>query len=165
NRATVSAVGQGTALVIATYENVADTTTITVVPRADSGRTAPPPPPRAQAFNFTLRVVGLVTTSSGTPSDSGTRTLQALPGSTVTLTLLPTAQGDSVVTGVAPVTVATVFGTATTDATGTVRFTAVPATRYRVAVQAPAGSGWISQSQDASPPYWGEITREVMLSK
>ncbi|MES2521319.1 MAG: hypothetical protein V4617_01380 [Gemmatimonadota bacterium] len=166
NRAAVAAVGQGTALAIATYENLADTTTITVVPRTGgNGGGGTPPPPRAQQFDLTLRVVGLVVTTASTPGDSGTRTLQALPGSSVTLTLLPSTQGDSVATGVTPVTTPTVFGTATTDANGVARFTAVPAMRYRIAVQAPAASGWISQTQDASPPYWGAITREVMLRK
>jgi hypothetical protein len=163
-RAAVSSIAPGTALIIATYENVADTATITVVPRTDSGATPPPPaPPRASEFDLTVRVHGLVAT--GMVGDSILQRLDPIAGAAVTVTLLPPLANDTTPTGGAPITSPTVVGTVVTDAQGNARFTKVTSARYRIAVQPPAGSPWTASSTESAAPYGGTAQNHVVLRK
>lgn len=160
-RAAVTSIASGTALVIATYEQIADTAKVTILPRVDSVATTPSP--RARQFDLTVRVQGVLATSATMP-DSASRH-QPLPGAQVTLTLLPLRQGDSVATGVTPVTSPTVVGTVTTDAQGVARFGGVAASRYRIAVQPPSGSSWTGTTSEFGPPYWAQMFNEMWLRR
>ena len=161
-RAAVSSIAAGTALIIASYEDVADTATITVVPRTDSG-TPTPTPPRASEFDLTVRVQGL--TPTGTIRDSVLNRIDPIPGATVTVTLLPPLPNDTLPPSATPITTPTLAGTGTTDAQGIVRFTKIPSARYRVAVQPPAGSGWQAASIESGAPYWGPAQNYIWLRK
>jgi hypothetical protein len=160
-RAAVRAIGAGTALIIASYDKVADTATITVVPRTDS---VPTPPQRAKEFDLTARVTALVATGE-VVRDSILQRLDPIPGSRVTVTLLPLLPGETVPAGVTAITTPTVAGTATADAQGRVSFTKLTGSRFRIDVEPPAGSGWKAASVEMGPPFGGAVHREVMLQK
>lgn len=160
-RAVVTSIATGTAKIVAKYEDVADTATVTIVPRPGGG-TPGTPAERAREFDLTVRVQGVLQTNAA--GDSASRH-QVLPGSTVTVTLLPLRQGDSVATGTTPVTAPTVVGTKTADANGTVVFPKLTVSRYRIEVQPPAGSTWMAATNEYSPPYWGQVANEVWLRR
>ena len=160
-RAAVRGIAAGTAMIIASYENVADTATITVVPRVDS---VPSAPERAREFDLTARVSALVPTGQ-VVRDSILQRLDPIPGARVTVTLLPLLPGETVPAGVPRITTPTVAGTATADAQGTVRFTKLTGSRFRIDVEAPAGSAWKSASVEMGPPFGGTVHREMILQK
>jgi hypothetical protein len=163
-RAAVSSIAAGTTLIIASYEAVADTATITVARRTDSVTTPPPPPPpAAPEFDLTVHVRGAV--AIGMVGDSVLQRFDRLAGATVTLTLLPPLPNDSLPSGATPITSPTVVGTATTDAQGTVRFTKITSARYRVAVQPPAGSAWLATTMESGAPFWGNVQNDILLRK
>jgi hypothetical protein len=164
NRAAVAAISAGTAMIIASYENFADTATITVVPRTDTAP-ATQRPPRPTKFDLTVRVLG-AQAIAGNPADSASRPpLVLLPGSKVTVTLLPPRAGDTTTVGTTPVTSPTLAGTATTDASGTVKFTGLSIARFRIDVTPPAGSAWTATSLESGAPYWGTIYQDIWLRK
>lgn len=164
-RAAVASMGAGTALIIASYETYADTATITVVPRTDSG-TVTAPPPRPTKFDLTVRVQGYTPPVTNNPADSALHPpLTPLAGATVKVTLLPPRSGDTTTVGTSPITAPTVVGTATTDAAGRVTFPGLQVARLRVDVTPPAGTPWLASSVESSAPYWGTFQQEVWLKK
>jgi hypothetical protein len=160
-RVAVGGLAVGTAMVIASYNGLADTSVVTVIARSDTGTTnPPPPPPRPVAFDATIAVRGFVASA-----DTGTTGTLLLPGATVTLTRLPLAAGDSIVSGVTPVTVPTVFGTLTVDATSQVVFRNVPQSRFRVNVAPPPGTPWQPAEFTYPPPQVAAYGRVVTLRR
>ncbi len=170
DRAHVFARSAGTARVIASYGNVADTVTITVLartipvdstpapPPVDTIITPPPPgdttiapppppvdtiapPPPPSAWPIVFDAVIDVSTAVDT-------TLLALwvrepvVGATVRVVQLPLRPTDVVPDGAARVSQPTLVGTAVTDTAGFVRITNIPMSRFRIEVQPPAGSAW-----------------------
>ena len=167
-RVAVAGVATGEALVIATYQNLADTTVITVRAQTDTAGHAPPPPappppapaPRPTTFNASITVLGFVQ-----GADTSSAGSSGVPGSVVTLTLLPPIAGDSLPPGVLPVTEATVFGTVTVGTASRAQFTGVPQSRFRVDVVPPTGSVWQSATFTSGVPQVAEYGRVVLLHK
>jgi hypothetical protein len=158
-RASVVGVATGEAQVTASYAELAATTRITVRAKADSGNNSPPPQPLPSTFDASITVLGYIA-----GPDSSTSSSELLPGSSVTLTLVPPALGDSTAVGT-PRTGETRFATAITDAQSRVRFTDVPRSRFRIDIVPPAGSSWKGTSFTSSAPFTGSYTRTVLLMK
>jgi hypothetical protein len=161
----VAGVAPGQAYVIASYANLADTTIITVVPRPDStGQTPPPPPPapapRPTTFDATITVLGFVP-----GADTSVTGSTLVPGAIVTLTLLPPMAGDTLPTGITPVTTPIMFGTVTVNAQSQARFSAVPQSRFRIDVVTSADSPWQGASHTSGPPIVATYGRLVTLQK
>ena len=156
-RAAIGGLSVGTALVIASYNGLADTTRVTVTARVDSAFN---PPAVAGQFDATILVRGFVV-----GRDTANVGSMLLPGSSVTLTRLPPAAGDVLRPGVVPVTAPTVFGTLIADGTSQVVFRNVPQSRFRVQVVAPSGSAYQSAEFTAPPPPGVNYGRIVTLQK
>lgn len=164
-RISIAGRAAGSAMVIATYNNLADTARVTVTARTDTtinngGGTQPPPYTRPTSFDATIIVRGFVQ-----GADSSTSGTQLVPGTVVTLTRLPSTVGDSLPSGVTSVTTPTVFATLTVDANSQAIFRTVPQSRFRVNVAPPAGSGWQPSEFTYPPPQIGNFTRLVTLLK
>ncbi len=161
-RVAVAGMAVGTAMVIASYNGLADTSVVTVVTRTDTGTTnpPPPPPPRPVVFDATISVRGFVASA-----DTGTTGTLLLPGATVTLTRLPLAAGDSIAPGVTPVTVPTLFATQAVDANSRVVFRNVPQSRFRVNVTPPPGTDWQAAEFIHPPPQVAVYARTVTLRR
>lgn len=161
-RAAVGGMAIGSALVIASYNGLADTSRITVVAVVDTAHTTPPgggtTPVRPLTFDATIVVRGFV---SGV--DSATAGTQLVPGATITLTRLPSILGDSLPTGVTSVTTPTVVGTQTADASSQVVFRGVPQSRLRITVTPPAGTSWQPASVETGPPQVASYSRLITL--
>lgn len=156
-RAAISARAVGTALVIASYNGMADTSRVSVIARVDTGGN---PPVRPVAFDATIIVRGFV---PGT--DTASIGSMLIPGATVTLTRLPLLPTDTTTPGVTPVTVPTLFGTMTVDASSQVIFRNVPQSRFRVQVTPPAGTTWSSAEFTYGPPLVSTFGRIVTLTR
>lgn len=162
-RAVISSIAPGTALIIASYEGLADTAVITIIARTDSIAPVPrPQPPRAREFDLTVRVWG---TEPSVPAADSANRYPRIAGAKVTVTLLPLLPGDSVDAGTFRVTEPTVAGTLVTDVNGQVKFTRLPVTRFQLSVEPPAASPWANATQTAGLPYLGDVFSFVMLQK
>jgi hypothetical protein len=156
-RAAIGGLSVGSALVIASYSGLADTTRVTVTARVD---TVFNPPAVVGTFDATILVRGFVA-----GRDTANIGSMLLPGSSVTLTRLPLATGDVLRPGVTPVTTPTVFGTLIADGTSQVVFRNVPQSRFRVQVVAPSGSAYQSAEFIAPPPPGTNYGRIVTLQR
>lgn len=162
-RVAVGAHALGDALIIATYNSLADTARLKVVSKADT--VAPPPPPtppyvRPTKFDATIIVRGFVSAA-----DSATNGTQLIPGTVVTLTRLPSLPGDSLPPGVTSVTTPTLFGTQTVNANSQVTFVDVPQSRFRVEVVPPSSTTWQRTEFTYPPPQVATYTRTVTLHR
>lgn len=157
NRAAISSIGAGTALVIASFGNVADTATITVVPRTDTSSALPVRPLK---FDLTARVIALVS-----PGDPLTRVTQIVPGATVTMTLLPTLPGDTLPPNATRFTREWELAPVVADNSGLVRFYNIDATRYRLRVVPPAGSPYSPVVLDFAAPRYPTIYTDAWVRK
>ncbi len=160
-RASVIGVAIGEARVTASYAELAATTMITVRARPDSGNNTPrpQPQPRPTTFDAAITVLGFIA-----GPDTSTTSSELVPGSTVTLTLLPPAPGDSTAVGT-PTTTETRFASAIANAQSRVQFTGVPQSRFRIDVVPPAGSPWKAASFTSPAPFVGSYTRTLFLEK
>ena len=156
-RAAIGGLSVGTALVIASHNGLADTTRVTVTARVDS---VPNPTTVVGKFDATILVRGFVA-----GRDTANVGSMLLPGSSVTLTRLPSVTGDVLKPGVTPVTQPTVFGTLIADGTSQVMFRNVPQSRFLVQVVPPSGSGYQASEFTAGPPPGSSYGRLVTLQK
>ena len=155
-RAAIGAHSVGTALVIATYNGISDTSRVNVIARVDSVPVNPP----TGSFDATILVRGF-----DASRDTAGIGSQLIPGSTVTLTRLPSIAGDVLKPGVTPVTVPTVFATLTVDTYSQVVFRNVPQSRFKIQVTPPSGTAWQPTEFTAAPPPGAFYGRIVTLQK
>lgn len=158
----VTALGVGKALVIASFEGISDTASVNVVSAIDSVLSNPPPGGYLPPKTFALKVA---VQGSGAGNTSGDTLSTPLPGSKVTLVQLPLIAGDSLPSGVTPVSQPTTIGTVTADASGVALFNDVPQSRFRVDVVPPAGSSWKATSVTWGVPWGPTFTAFVVLKK
>lgn len=157
-RASVGARNPGEALIIASYDGVADTVTVTVEQGAGVPGPGPWQPPAK--FTITARATGF----TGGP-DSSKSVFTPVPGTVVTFVQMPKLAGDTIQTSAPQVLVPTVRGTANTDAQGMVTFTDMPGARFRLDMKTPDGSDWASRTFDGFFPYYSPIRVDVLLQK
>lgn len=160
----VAALAVGKALVIASYEDVADTSTVSVVAAIDSVISNPPPGGYVPPKTFTLKVSVNGSGVGGGSSSSDTLSTP-LPGARVTLVLLPPVAGDSLPSGVSPVSQPTTVGTVTADASGVALFNDVPQSRFRLDVVPPSGTTWKATTVTWGVPWVERFTAFVVLTK
>lgn len=159
-RAAISSISAGTAMIIASFEGVADTATITVTARPDSTGGGGTGTQRPATFEVIARVRGLVT-----PGDSFTRVTENLAGATVVLTRLPLQAGDSMPESFPRTAAPTVVGTLTADSYGVVRFPATQVSRYRLTITPPAGANWAGTTVESGPPWSQYAYHDILLRR
>ena len=157
NRAAITSIGPGTALIIASFGTVADTATITVVQRTDTSTALPVRPLK---FNLTVRAIALVA-----PGDSAHRVTQLLPGARVTMTLLPTLPGDTLPPDATRFTREWELAPVVADNSGLVNFYNIDVTRYRLRVEPPAGSPYAAAVLEFAAPRYSTMFTDAWLRK
>ncbi len=161
-KASIRAIAEGTAMIIASRGVAADTAFVTVAPpRIDStGHGGGAPVPTATEFELGIYVS---TAFDSTLLAQWVR--EPVANATVKLYRLPPQPGDTIPVAVTPVNEPTLFQTAQTNAEGFVKITNIPMGPFRVEVTPPTDSDWEPKTVNFATPYFSSVRQELRLTK